>query len=92
MAPSTQRPDAGREATHYSPMVAYVNYAKNILETPAILELLVLGLFRPFNKIEFSIDGSFQDCFIFVKAFWDNSENSTLILTSFKKFLFVMNR
>ena len=73
-------------------MVAYVNYAKNILETPAILELLVLGLFRPFNKIEFSIDRSFQNCFIFAKAFWDNSENSILILTSFITFLFVMDR
>ena len=57
------------EATHYNPMVAYVNYAKNILETLAILKLLVVGLFRPFNKIEFSIDRSFQNCFIFVKTF-----------------------
>ena len=59
---------------------------------PAILELLVLGPFMPFNKIEFSIDRSFQNCFIFVKAFWDNSDNSTLILTYVTKFLFVMNR
>ena len=65
---------------------------KNILETPAILEVLVLGLFRPFNKIEFSVDRSFQNCFIFMKAFWDSSKNSTLILTSFIKFLFAMNR
>ena len=65
---------------------------KNILETPAILELLVLGLFRAFNKIEFSIARRFQNCFIFVKAFLDNSETSTLMLTSFTKFLFVVNR
>ena len=64
---------------------AHVNYAKNILERPAILELLVLDLFRAFTKIEFSIDRSFKNCFIFLKAFWDNSENSTLILTSFTK-------
>ena len=59
-------------------MVVHVNYAKNILETSAILELLALGLFRPFDKIEFSVDRSFQNCFIFVKAFWDNSDNHTL--------------
>ena len=73
-------------------MVAYVNYVKNILKTPATFELSVLGILGQFNKIEFSIDRCFQNCFIFVKAFWDNSENSTLILTSFIKFLFVMNR
>ena len=62
---------------------------KNILKRLAILKLLVLGLFRPINNIEFSVDRSFQNCFIFVKAFWDNSENSTLILTSFT--IFFMN-
>ena len=64
----------------------------NILERPAILELLVSGLFRPFNKTEFSIDRSFQNCSIFLKAFRDNFENSTLLLTSITKFLFVKNR
>ena len=43
--------------------------SKSILETPAILELLLSGLFRHFNKIEFSIYRSFQNCFISVKAF-----------------------
>ena len=68
-APPTQRPDARHQSTHQSPMVAHVNYAKSILEKPAILELLVLGRLRPFNKTEFSIERSFQNCFIFVKAF-----------------------
>ena len=27
-------------------------YAKNVLERPAVLELLVLGPFRPFDKIK----------------------------------------
>ena len=44
-------------------------FAENVLERQAILELLVLSLFRPFNGIEFSINSSLQKCFIFVKAF-----------------------
>ena len=53
----------------FSPMVVHVNYAKNVLERRAILGFLVLGLFRPFNKIEFSADRYFQKCSNFVKAF-----------------------
>ena len=87
---STHRPRC--QSIHQSLMVALVNYAKNVLERPAILKLLVLGLFRPFDKIKFSIDRSFQKCIIVAKAFWNNSENSTFILTSLKKCLFAMNR
>ena len=65
---------------------------KNVLERPAVLELLVLGLFRPFDKFKFSIDRRFQKCIIVVKVFRDNSENSTLILTSNNKILLTMNR
>ena len=43
-------------------MVTHVNYAKNVLERQAVLELLVLGLFRPFDKIRFSTDRRFQKC------------------------------
>ena len=50
------------------------------------LELLVLGLFRPFDKIRFSTDRRFQKCIIVVKAFLGNSENSTFIRTSLTKF------
>ena len=74
-------------------MVAHVNYAKKKTSSKEQrFWSLVLGFFKPFNKIEFSIDRSFQNYFIFVKGVWENSENSTLILASFTKFLFVLNR
>ena len=47
---------------------------------------------RPFDKIRFSTDRSFQECIIVVKVFRDNSENSTFILTSLTKFLLAINR
>ena len=63
---------------------------KNAFEKHAVLELLVSGLFRPFNKIEFSIDRCFQNiefsmdrcfqnCFIFMKAFWEYPKTQTLV-------------
>ena len=52
-------------------MVAYLILQQNIFKRQKILELLVLGLSRTFNKNEFSIDRCFQKCFIFVKAVWD---------------------
>ena len=78
-APSTQGPR--RQSTHQSPVVTHVNYAKNVLERPAVLELLVLGLFRPFDKIRFSTDRLSKKCMVVVKVF-----RSTFILTSLTKF------
>ena len=64
------QPNDLRQSTHQSPMVAHKNlYAKNVLERPAVLKLLVLGLFRRFDKVKFSIDKRFQKRIIVAKAF-----------------------
>ena len=55
-------------------------------------EALSVRPFMRFDKIRFSIDRRFQKCIIVVKAFCDNSENSTFILTPLTKLLFAMNR
>ena len=54
---------------------------KSVLKIPTILKLSVLGLFRPFDEIKFSIDGPFKKYIIVVTTFWDNS---TFILSSLR--------
>ena len=75
-------------------MVAHVFccfFSKNVLKRPRILKLLVLRLFKAFDQIKFSIDRHFQKYIILVKAFSDNSKNSTFMLTSFYK-IFVYHK
>ena len=74
-APLTQRPK--RQSTHQIPVVVHVNYAKNVLKGPAVLELLVLGLL-------IKLDSPLIDA--------SKNENQTFILTSFTNIFIAMNR
>ena len=43
-------------------------FAENAMGRQVTMELVVLVLFRAFNKIEFSIDRCFQKCFISINT------------------------